>query len=67
MKFATLPDGTLDGRLHLVSNDLRKAVDASAIAPNLLTAVQNWQAVEADLQALYQELNDGLLTNVFDF
>ena len=67
MKFATLPDGTLDGRLHLVSNDLRKAVDASAIAPNLLTAVQNWQAVEADLQALYQQLNDGLLTNAFDF
>ncbi|MBJ7538640.1 fumarylacetoacetate hydrolase family protein [Marinomonas transparens] len=67
MKFATLPNGTLDGRLILVSKDLTKAVDATAIAPNLLSVVQNWQAKEADLQALYNKLNTETLDAAFDF
>lgn len=32
MKFATLANGTLDGRLVVVSKNLSKAVDATAIA-----------------------------------
>lgn len=67
MKFATLPNGTLDGRLVVVSNDLMKAVDATAIAPNLLSAVQNWQENAADLQFLYDELNAQRLAQAFDF
>ncbi|KZN15327.1 fumarylacetoacetate hydrolase family protein [Marinomonas sp. TW1] len=67
MKFATLANGTLDGRLVVVSKNLSKAVDASAISPNLLSAVQNWQEKEAELQALYDALNAGQLKEAFDF
>ncbi|NLQ18282.1 fumarylacetoacetate hydrolase [Marinomonas sp. M1K-6] len=67
MKFATLPNGSLDGRLVVVSKDLTKAVDATLIAPNLLSAVQNWQEKSADLQALYDLLNAGKVDFAFDF
>ena len=67
MKFATLPNDTLDGRLIIVSKDSKKAIDATAIAPNLLSAVQHWQEKSADLQALYDQLNAGELADVFDF
>ncbi|PYF84158.1 fumarylacetoacetate (FAA) hydrolase [Marinomonas alcarazii] len=67
MKFATLPNGTLDGHLVVVSKDLSKAVDASAIAPNLLSAVQNWHKNESELQALYEQLNAGKRQDAFDF
>lgn len=67
MKFATLPNGTLDGRLVIVSKDLTKAVDATVIAPNLLSAVQNWQEKVADLQALYNLLNEGQVDFAFAF
>jgi fumarylacetoacetate (FAA) hydrolase len=62
MKFATLQDGTRDGRLLVVSRDLAQAVDASAIAPNLLDALQRWDDVEAALQRLSDELNAGRAT-----
>jgi len=67
MKFATLPNGTLDGRLVVVSKDLSKAADATTIAPNLLSAVQNWQQKERELQALYDLLNAGKVDTAFDF
>lgn len=67
MKFATLPNGSLDGRLVVVSKDLTKAVDATLIASNLLSAVQSWQEKSADLQALYDALNAGKVDDAFDF
>ncbi|BFM49084.1 fumarylacetoacetate hydrolase family protein [Marinomonas sp. THO17] len=67
MKFATLPNGTLDGKLILVSRDLKTAVDASFIAANLLEAIQNWDSVETKLTSLYNALNDGQADNVFAF
>lgn len=67
MKFATLPNGTLNGRLVVVSKDLSKAADATTIAPNLLSAVQNWQQKERELQALYDLLNAGKVDTAFDF
>ena len=36
MKFATFADGSLDGRLHVVSRDGARCVDASPIAPSLI-------------------------------
>ena len=59
MKFATLHNQTLDGSLLLVSRDLQWAVNASAIAPNLITVLQQWQTLEAPLQTLYGALNEG--------
>lgn len=67
MKFATLADGSLDGSLLLVSKDLSQAVSAAHIAPNLLTVVQNWSQYQPHLEALYQQLNDGLLPLAFTF
>ncbi len=59
MKFATLPSEHPDGRLMVVSRDLHTMADATAIAPNLRTAIESWDAVAADLQALYSALNAG--------
>jgi fumarylacetoacetate (FAA) hydrolase len=59
MKFATLKDQTLDGRLLVVSRDLTRCVDASGIAPSLLHAVQHWSNVEDPLRQLYDSLNSG--------
>ncbi|HEU4460041.1 MAG TPA: fumarylacetoacetate hydrolase family protein [Methylibium sp.] len=59
MRFATFDDGTLDGRLHLVSRDHRHALDASAIAPSLLAALQAWEAAEPALRELAAALDAG--------
>jgi fumarylacetoacetate (FAA) hydrolase len=67
MKFATLPNNTLDGRLIVVSTDLAMAVDATAIAPSLLYALQHWADVEAPLQDLYARLNAGRAEAAFAF
>lgn len=67
MKFATLPDQSLDGRLLMVSSDQKLAADATAIAPNLLYAIQHWNDLEASLQSLYEALNKGELADTFAF
>lgn len=59
MRFATLPDGRLDGRLHLVSADTRWALDASAAAPSLLAALQQWARAEPALRRLAAQLDAG--------
>ena len=48
MKLASLRDGR-DGRLVVVSGDLTRAADASAIAPSLRTALDDWNAADAYL------------------
>jgi fumarylacetoacetate (FAA) hydrolase len=67
MKFATLKDGSLDGRLLVVSRDGRRAVAVPTIAPNLLTALQRWDAVHEPLQAMYDALNAGAAREAFAF
>ena len=67
MKLATLKTGPLDGCLLVVSRDLSRAVDASAIAPNLLDAIQRWDTVTSLLQTLYDALNAGTAANAFPF
>ena len=58
MRFATLPNGTPDGRLHLVSRDNGRAVPAQAVE-TLQQALERWTDVEASLQAQYAALNAG--------
>jgi naringenin degradation protein FdeI len=65
MKFATLKNGTLDGRLVLVSHDGRKAVAVPSIATTLLDAVQRWEAVRLPLQDVSDALNDGQAEGAF--
>ena len=67
MKLATLRNGRKDGRLVVVSTDLRQAVDATRIAPSLLDAVERWDSTAPDLLALYGSLNAGTAPGTFDF
>ena len=59
MKLATLRDGSLDGRLLVVSNDLQRAVQAGTMAPSLIHALQHWDECEPALRRLSDALNDG--------
>ena len=67
MKLATLPDGTPDGRLVVVSRDLARAADASHVAATLQVALERWQQVSPALVAIYDALNAGRLGNATAF
>ena len=56
MKLATLPNGTRDGRLHVVSRDLTRAAPARAAA-TLQAALEDWAVLAPDLVAQYDALN----------
>jgi fumarylacetoacetate (FAA) hydrolase len=65
VKLATLKDGTKDGKLLVVSNDLARAVVAASIASTLQAALENWNACAPRLQALYENLNAGSAAGSF--
>lgn len=67
MKLASLKSATKDGRLVVVSRDLTKAVDAFTVAPNMLTAVENWSTCSPQLLELYGRLNEGACSGAFEF
>lgn len=58
MKLATLPNGTRDGRLHVVTGDLARAAPADA-ARTMQAALEDWSALAPKLEAQYQALNAG--------
>ena len=58
MKLASLPGGR-DGRLAVVSGDLRRAASASAFAPTLQAALDDWARARPALEALARELEVG--------
>lgn len=58
MKLATLKHTSRDGRLVVVSRDMTRALDASAVAPTLQHAIENWSVVEPRLQALARQLEE---------
>lgn len=58
MKLATLPNGTADGRLHLVCRDLTRCTPARAV-DTLQAALERWAEVEVALQAEYAALEAG--------
>lgn len=67
MKLATYRDGTPDGRLLVVSRDLRLAVEATAVARTLLAALERWDDVAPRLQALSDAVNGGRQVGAFAF
>lgn len=67
MKLATLKNGHKDGRLVVVSRDLRRAATAAEIAPTLLAALEDWARCEPPLRAVYERLNAGAVPGAFDF
>ncbi|MEZ5681823.1 MAG: fumarylacetoacetate hydrolase family protein [Erythrobacter sp.] len=56
MKLATLNDGTRDGKLVVVSKDLTRCCAAGYIAPTLQYALDNWERVAPQLEALYRDV-----------
>lgn len=66
MRFASLRDGSLDGRLHLVSRDGQRAVPADA-AVSLIDALQRWDAVVSPLQDQQSALDAGSLPQAVAF
>jgi fumarylacetoacetate (FAA) hydrolase len=67
MKLATLRNGNRDGRLVVVSRDLQRAVDASAVASTLRDALENWTAAEPALRALADALEADSAAGAFAF
>ncbi len=59
MKLASLKNGTRDGQLVLVTRDLESYVDASAIAPTLQAALDNWAMIAPRLRELSDEIEAG--------
>jgi fumarylacetoacetate (FAA) hydrolase len=55
MKLASLKHGR-DGRLVVVSRDLSRAADASAVAPTLRSALDDWGAAESRLTEIADAL-----------
>lgn len=66
MKLASLKHGR-DGRLVLVSRDLRRAVDATHVSATLQSALDDWERCAPELQEIYAELNAGQAPGAFDF
>ena len=67
MKLATLRDGSRDGQLIVVARDLKTAQIADRIAPTLQRALDDWNFIAPQLDALYAELNQGRAKRPFEF
>lgn len=67
MKLATLRGGGRDGRLIVVSRDLRRAVEAAGVARTMIAALEDWEAAAPGLEALYARLNAGEIADAFPF
>ncbi|MFO1340472.1 MAG: fumarylacetoacetate hydrolase family protein [Burkholderiaceae bacterium] len=67
LHLATLKDGTLDGRLVVVSPDHAWAVDAHDIAPHLLHALQHWDDAAPVLRQRALALAEGRAAGAFAF
>ena len=67
MKFATYKNAQRDGELMLVSRDLTRAVSAAPVAQTLQQFIDNWDALEAQMQSRYEQLNKGdIASEAFD-
>jgi fumarylacetoacetate (FAA) hydrolase len=66
VKLATQRTGERDGRLLLVSRDLKRAVNATGIAATLLGALESWSRVVPVLQQLSESLDSGAAPDAFD-
>lgn len=58
MRFATLPNGTVDGRFDILSTNNERAVPAKA-AQTLQQALENWTGLAPALKDENRRLNAG--------
>jgi len=66
MKLGSLKEGGRDGTLIVVNRALDRAVRASAIAPTLQAALDDWQNAAPRLNALAEALAEGRADGVFE-
>jgi fumarylacetoacetate (FAA) hydrolase len=66
MKLGTLKEGGRDGTLIVVSRDLERAVKATAIAPSLQAALDDWSNAAPRLASLFDQLQDGEAEGAFE-
>lgn len=66
MKLATLRSGGRDGRLHVVSRDLARAIPARA-APTLQAVLDSWREIAPLLEIEAVELENGRRTDAIAF
>jgi fumarylacetoacetate (FAA) hydrolase len=59
VKLATIENGSRDGRLVVVSKDLKRYAPVDDVAPTLQHALENWPRVHAALDGRYQGLCAG--------
>ena len=59
MKLATLRDGTRDGKLVVVSNDLTQCSAVGHIAPTLQAALDDWDEVQPRLERVAEGIAGG--------
>jgi fumarylacetoacetate (FAA) hydrolase len=67
MKLATLKTGGRDGKLIVVSHDLKLAVAASEAAATLQAALDDWANKGPKLEQLYRLVNSGRAADAFPF
>jgi len=67
VKLATIKDGTRDGRLAVVSRDLKTAAWADGIAPTLQQALDDWRGTAPRLEELAAALESGHAARAFAF
>ena len=67
MKLATIKNDRRDGALVVVSRDLVTCQAVPAIAPTLQAALDDWDTIAPQLQAVYDGLNDGAADNAESF
>ncbi len=67
MKLATYKDGSRDGQLVVVSNDLASAHYASGIATRLQQVLDDWNFLSPQLEDLARTLNQGKARHAFAF
>lgn len=66
MKLASLRDGTPDGRLHVVSRDLKRAAPALGVE-TMQRLLEDWETLAPRLQSQYQEMNAGSVAGEITF
>ena len=67
MKLASLKNGSRDGKLVVVSRDLKKAVAVPHIAATMQYALDHWSSLAPALAEVYQGLNHGTVQDEFVF
>lgn len=66
MKLATLRTDSRDGRLIVVSRDLKRAASAEHIAPTLQAALDNWPVAGPKLEKFHEQLESGSVAAAFE-